>query len=517
MSMKKTIILCSPTSEDMRSSLGKNRTIFFPPLGLLLVAQSLKNAGHEVLVFDGNFDIDYKKKIFNCLSEHEDSLLFVGFYLTLLQVKDMIDIAKSVKAINSDIKIIVGGPFPTVFPKITIESVLVDIAVIGDGAKVVVQMAGCGLNKESLKQIPNICFKYKGKVIINQRTLRDELNEHTRINYLDFIDIEDYVQKFRVYLPIHDRTIKRTLPILTGLGCSYKCSFCENALLNHKHISLSAEDIFEQMRFYNDKYNIDAFAFFDEDFLFDKKRILKLVELIDKSSLGIKWGSQCRVNYFNDGYVNADVLKQLERSGCVRFTMGVESGSPSMLKKLRKGIKPDQVIRAAEYGKDSSIVFSYSLIVGLPGETIDDIRMSVRLMDNAMSIKKNSNVSAVHQYFAYPETPLSIEMQRQLGINPLEDIGLGQFAEFDLNAYNKKVNPVNKDYRKDCLIFHSLKSKESRRPFLLNIKSVFHVLFRFIGRIRTSVNCYHFPIEIYLFNWVKKLSNINYLKSSSRN
>jgi hypothetical protein len=60
--MRKTIILCSPTSEDMRSNFGKNRIIFFPPLGLLLVAQSLRNAEYEVLVYDGNLDIDYKRK-----------------------------------------------------------------------------------------------------------------------------------------------------------------------------------------------------------------------------------------------------------------------------------------------------------------------------------------------------------------------------------------------------------------------------------------------------------------------
>ena len=105
--MRKTIILCSPTSEDMRSNFGKNRIIFFPPLGLLLVAQSLRNAGYEVLVYDGNLDIDYKKKILNYFSRNKNDLLFVGFYLTLLQVKDTIDIIKSAKAINNDIKIVV--------------------------------------------------------------------------------------------------------------------------------------------------------------------------------------------------------------------------------------------------------------------------------------------------------------------------------------------------------------------------------------------------------------------------
>ncbi|MBC8550570.1 MAG: B12-binding domain-containing radical SAM protein [Candidatus Brocadiales bacterium] len=488
----------------MRSNFDGNRGMFFPPLGLLLIAQSLKNAGYEVLLYDGNFDIDYKRKLFSCLSKNQNDILFLGFYLTLFQVKDMVDIARSVRAITNEIKIIVGGPFPAVLSKVTMESDLVDIAVIGDGAKVVVDIADSELNKDSLKYVANICFKENNKVITNQRTLRDELNEYNWINYHNFIDIEGYVNKFRLYLLEQDKTIKRAVPILTGLGCSYKCSFCENALLNHKHFSLPAENIIEQIKFYHENYNIDSFAFFDEDFLFDKKRIIRLMELIEKSSLKIKWGSQSRVNYFNDGYVNAEFLSLMEKSGCVRLAMGVESGSPAMLKMLRKGIKPEQVIRASECGKDSSIVFSYSLIVNLPEETYDDISMTVELMDRALSIKKNSFVSAVHQYLAYPETPLSIEMEKRLGSNLIKDISFEQFAEFDMNTYNKKINPLKTDYRKECLMRHGLYSKEPLQ-FRINIRWIFSILLRFVGRIRKSMNFYHVPVEMYL----RKLMRFN--------
>jgi hypothetical protein len=184
--------------------------------------------------------------------------------------------------------------------------------------------------------------------------------------------------------------------------------------------------------------------------------------------------------------------------------MGIESGSPAMLKKLRKSIKPEQVIRAAEYGKDSSIVFSYSLIVNLPEETFADTSMTARLIDKAMSIKKNSFVSEVHKYFAYPETPLSVEMEKRLGVNLLEGISFEQFAKFDLNGYNRKINPLKIDYKKDCLVFHRLLSRVPRQ-FQFNIKLICHILLRLVGRIRGLMNYYDFPVEIYLTNFVKKL------------
>ncbi|MDR4508745.1 MAG: B12-binding domain-containing radical SAM protein [Candidatus Brocadiaceae bacterium] len=501
--MKKTIILCSPTSEDMRVGLDEKGGMFFPPLGILLVAQSLKNEGYTVKFYDGNFESTYKVKLLSYVNKHADDILFIGFYLTLLQVRDMIEIVKTVRGINNEIKVVVGGPFPSVLPKVTMDSGIVDIACIGDGAKVVVSIADCGLDRESLREIPNISFKYNNDIVTNQRTVRDELNETTRIDYSAFINMEGYVNKFRVYLKENDTAIKRAVPILTGLGCSYKCSFCENALLNHKHVSLSAENIIGQIKFYHENYNIDSFSFFDEDFLFDMKRTLSLMALIKENGLKIKWGSQCRVNYFRESYVNTDFLRLLEESGCVRFTMGVETGSPAMLKKLRKGIKPEQVIRAAEYGKDSSIVFSYSLIVNLPEETYADVYKTVELMDKVFSIKKNSFVSAVHQYFSYPKTPLSIEMEQKLGVDPLKNITFEQFAKFDLNDYNKKVNPVKIDYRKECLIFYRLLNKVPQL-FQFNIRIVARFLLRScVGKIRQVMNCYSFPIEIYVIHWLR--------------
>ena len=61
---KKKIILISPTSDDFRKPLAEGQSgFFFPPMGLMLVAQTLKNSGYDVDVFDGNFDPDYKDKI----------------------------------------------------------------------------------------------------------------------------------------------------------------------------------------------------------------------------------------------------------------------------------------------------------------------------------------------------------------------------------------------------------------------------------------------------------------------
>ena len=409
-SRKNIIILCSPTSDDFRNEMHRTKGMFFPPMGLLLVAQTLKNSGYDVKLFDGNYDFNYKNKILDFVLRNQENIVFVGFYLAFLQIKDFLEIVNNIRGVNKSIKIIAGGPFSSAFPNLVLKNGMVDACCIGEGAKVSAEVAQNIVDDRSLEGISNIVFESRDKFCPDKSRKRDTLNEHNRIFYENFLDVNSYADKFSLYLPRdYDKSIKRAMPILTGLGCSYKCAFCENALLGGSHISLSAENIVDQVSYYNDRFKIDSFAFFDEDFFIDKDRLFKLIELLRNRKMKIKWGTQCRANYFNEKYINKSLLKDLEESGCVRLSIGIESGSPEILKKINKGITPRQAILAAEQGKDSSIYFSYSFLVNLPGETKKDLYMSFRLIDKLLSIKKNSFVSAIHYYFAYPGTPLSIE------------------------------------------------------------------------------------------------------------
>ncbi|MHC9543659.1 MAG: radical SAM protein [Vulcanimicrobiota bacterium] len=505
--MRSKILLCSPLSEDLRKEFNNYKGIFFPPMGLLLVAQTLKNIGYEIIIFDGNYDEHYKEKINEYAKKNKKEILFLGLYLSFLQIKEGIQIIEAVKKHCNDIKIVVGGPFSSVFPKVVINSGLVDVLCIGDGAEVTEKIADSFAQGENLINIPNIMFKQKNEIIFNKRTHRDKLDEKNMIFYENFLDIESYVNKFDCYLSRnYNRTIHRALPLLTGLGCSYKCSFCENALLSHKHISLSADVIIEYIKYYKKKFSIDSFALMDEDFFIDKKRVYSLIELLEHYDLKIKWGTQCRANYFNDNYINSDVLKALERTGCVRLSIGVESGSKKMLKKVNKGITPEQVVYAAKLGEKSKIYYSYSFIVYLPEETMRDFIETFKFIDKLVQIKKNSFVSGIHTYFAYPGTPLSIEAEQKLGISIEDKFDFYQFGEMSLEEYNSYINPQIKDpYRESMLYYYRLLSQ----PYKLSLtpKSILGGIVRIIGLIRKKTKFFHFPLELYLKEAVKKMAS----------
>ena len=532
---KKKIILCSPTSEDMRQPLqegDKNKyfQIFFPPLGLTLVGQHLVNAGYDVSFFDGNFTGIYKEELIEAVVDHQDSLAYVGFYLSILQIKDFLELGKKIKDINLNIPIVAGGPFPAVFPRKVMESELIDIACIGDGAEPSVCIADHFNQKMDLHEIPNICFREHDKVITKSRTHRDTLNKDNFIKYDNFFNVADYTKRFSLYLMRgSDPSVKRAVPILTGLGCSYKCTFCENALLGHKHFSMTAEDIVEQIVYYKEKHNIDAFSFFDEDFFFDKKRLFRLIELMENLPFRIKWGTQSRANYFKDSYINENILTRLENTGLVRVAIGVESGSPRMLKKIKKGISREMVLGAAKIARNSSVYFSYSFIIHLPGESREDFGLTYDLIDKLEKIKKNSFVSAIHDYFSYPGTPLSVEVENRVGFKIEEQLKFEDFTDYNLEEYNRLINPIKRDAVKDCISYHYkylhrdtgigdgistsfLRDVDSRRT----IKTYAIRLFTLVGKFRNRHNFFSFPIEIYLVNawfWLKKTFSMSTMRA----
>ena len=202
---KKQIILCSPTDDDMRGPLqeGKENKFygrFFPPLGLLFVAQALKNAEYNVKFFDGNLAGQYIDELLKTVQDHHQEIVYVGFYLSFLQIKDFFEIVIAIKEIGSQIKIVVGGPFPAVFARKIMESELVDVCCTGDGAEIAVRIAKALNDEDNFADIPNIGFRRNEDVVFNAKTFRDELNKDNFIWYENFLDVEEYVGNFDLYL-----------------------------------------------------------------------------------------------------------------------------------------------------------------------------------------------------------------------------------------------------------------------------------------------------------------------------
>ena len=186
------VILVSPLSEDMRDK-DSARGAFFPTLGTMLVASQLKNEGFDVDFFDGNLNYDYEQGIAGSLKNNP---LFVGMYVTFLQLPAAIALSKTIKGISPSAKIIWGGPFPSIFSDTIMRERFVDCVVLNDGAATTRKVAVALREGMPFSEIQGIRYRdLEGSPVFTGDDSEDNFDSLCNIDY-DLINLDDYCNKF---------------------------------------------------------------------------------------------------------------------------------------------------------------------------------------------------------------------------------------------------------------------------------------------------------------------------------
>ena len=115
----------------------------------------------------------------------------------------------------------------------------------------------------------------------------------------------------------------------------------------------------------------------DDLFTFRKDRALAICRELDRRGLSVRWRAYARVDT-----VDAELLDWMRRTGCERILFGAESGSPEILRRIRKGITPEQTRRAVQMTREAGIGVLASFVLGLPGETPQTLRQTLEFADS---------------------------------------------------------------------------------------------------------------------------------------
>jgi len=116
----------------------------------------------------------------------------------------------------------------------------------------------------------------------------------------------------------------------------------------------------------------------DDTFTVDKRRVIRICDGIRHRNLNFLWSCDTRADA-----LDAEVLASMRRAGCVRLSLGVESGSPTILRNIRKKVKPEQVRRATQLGKKYGMQVRYFMMLGNRGETAKTLEESLAFVRTA--------------------------------------------------------------------------------------------------------------------------------------
>src|SRR5260221_14616358 len=99
----------------------------------------------------------------------------------------------------------------------------------------------------------------------------------------------------------------------------------------------------------------------------NKKGVMELCEGIRERKLRFFWSCDTRVDLLTE-----PLLREMRLAGCERLSLGVESGSQTILDKIDKKITKDEIIESTELAKKFGIRVRYYLMLGNRGETAAD-------------------------------------------------------------------------------------------------------------------------------------------------
>lgn len=413
-----------------------------PPHGLLAIAAPVSKAGYNVKIIDMRRDDDWRTSLKNAISN--DTICVGISSMTGTQIYFALMMAKEVRRLtNGRIPIVWGGIHATILPEQTLQDEHVDIIVEGEGDESFLELVQALEKTDSLYDIKGIAFKDGSKVV--RTGSRDLIDVETLLPVpWHLIDVEKYINKDNYFL----KGSTRTLDVgQTSRGCPFRCAFCSSSsVLKKRYRAMSVDRSMELIMEPVEKFNLSGVWVRDDEFFVKNKRAYAICEKILNNDRPIKWYSTgMRVDTFLRA--TDDQLDILKRSGGEILKFGAESGSNRVLDLIRKGIHVEDTLRANERAKSLGITPAYSLIVGFPTETFQEINQTIDLGYRLKRENPAAQLETIPTYTAYPGTEL-YGLALQNGLKP--PTTLAGWADWILDDYDltgQKIPWFNKKQR----------------------------------------------------------------------
>jgi len=483
------------------------------PLNLLCLGSYLDEKGYEVVIIDENnwdYEVFYSK-----IRKYIDRAICVGISVMTAQVHNGLRMSKFIKQINPKMPILWGGKHVTLFPEQTAENQFIDVAVKGEAEETFLELIKAIENNGSFDNIQGITMFKDNQFISNP--LRPFIDVNT-LPPLKYELQSELMEKF---------TMKDILklkrwgpPLLTSRGCPYRCSFCINKILKEGIRIRRSELVVKDLLWLSEHYKVHKIRVMDEFFFISKKRVEDIIQGIFDNNIDMKWTATIRADCFKDNFVNNEFIKDIKRAGCVDVGIGAESGSQRILDYLKKDIKVEDIVRSAKTLSTVNIHANYSFMIGLPGETIDDIKKTLKIIYEITKIHKNIEIYGPQLFRPYPGSDLYDEIQHQLDLpKRLEDwkensLLFGDTANIDIDFPWLNVDSFNlKKLRFYGSNENGFTQIKQYRKFHYTVLSF---MLKKLIRFRVKHSFYGLPLDYQFYNavsnfkWKMRLKKMKY-------
>lgn len=369
-----------------------NLTYSYYNMGLLSIATLLQENGFGVKCLDNLTYLYFPPEEFERFICNSAPVM-VGFYTISDNIESVRHLARRIKEISPDSRVILGGPLATIEGPNLLRFPEFDIAVAGEGEIAALALARYFCRSQgSLEEIPGVSFRQEGGISQNPPA--------PFIEDLDALPWPDYSLLGGAKYSFH---------IVSGRGCPYHCSFCFQAVHGSKYRTRSPRNVFEEITANLEKYSVNAFEIVDDTFVADPERAKEIARLLieyrKKAARPFVFYCEGRVNVL---IRHPDLIPLLREAGMVRMQIGIESGDPETLRRYRKGFTVEEVKEAVSLlARENIPSVCGNFILGGPGESEDSFQMSLDLAKKLLHLAPGIFEMSTSFLSPYPATDIA--------------------------------------------------------------------------------------------------------------
>jgi anaerobic magnesium-protoporphyrin IX monomethyl ester cyclase len=330
----------------------------FPPFGVLYLAASLRDAGHEV-------DVLKVTKWGKALDLRPYQA--VGFSLASSATYGILLSARESAMMSADTLVMVGGVHAHFYPRESLEDFAAHVVSVGESEETILEIVNHHADR-NFSGIQGVMFHDETGALRSTPALKVSPD----ISYLplparDLLPVEDFVMNDR----LAGRDV-RMAHVMFSRGCPFPCTFCAAGQTRIQY--RDGESARRELEHLIRNYEVGGFAIVDDNFVVNKSKVRDICNQI--SDLRLQWSALSRVDT-----VDPELLGDMASAGCVEIKFGVESGSESLLRSMRKNTTQAQITSAVTWSKEVGIEPKAFIIHGYPGENHTTTRETIELLD----------------------------------------------------------------------------------------------------------------------------------------
>jgi len=354
----------------------------YPPLATIQVAALLRDAGHDVSLFDamlaGGLD-DFGERLESVRPQvvvlYEDNYNFLSKMCLGRMRRACFEMIA--RARRAGARVIVGG------------SDVTDAAhgYIAAGAEVALLGEGLGTLMALLDRLDEAPALAEPRLVVGLPQLRSTTRPDASPSRVelplpapsmdrppawDLVDIDRYR---RVWVDAHGYF---SLNMAASRGCSFRCNWCAKPIWGNQYLQRAAKEVAAELHHLKRRYEVDHVWFADDIFGFRTSWVNEFADELAEHGDPVPFTIQLRADLVSPGMAAA-----LARAGCREVWIGAESGSQRVLNAMNKGVSVPAIHRARRLFAEYGIRVGFFLMLGYLGEEFGDLLATRDLLELA--------------------------------------------------------------------------------------------------------------------------------------